>query len=343
MTSTTYASPLTSVSVIAGIAAQLSRGGGSALPAALLDLDRYVGGTATVVLSRLGERRWDSLHVGRAAPVAAPVPAPSPAPSPATVSGHRSVELPLRRGARLLGWLRVDGLPPTASTEVLATVADILALVLTATSTGAVDDLLADADLDCEQLADELHDGTAQALVAARYATDLAARTLRATPGDAISTRARQQVAAARAAVQEALVGVRQTIWWQRSRRDSDLLVALLALVERQRAAGLAELRIAVVPPGGDVTRGLRPAVVVTAYRLVQALLRPPSGPLTLVLRRGDGLLDLDLRGGRVLDDAAFGRWLRRADALGGHATLSHARVRLLLPDDLPRPTGCPA
>jgi len=54
-------------------------------------------------------------------------------------------------------------------------------------------------------------------------------------------------------------------------------------------------------------------------------------------------LLDLDLRGGRVLDDAAFGRWSRRADALGGHATLSHARVRLLLPDDLPRPTGCPA
>ena len=159
----------------------------------------------------------------------------------------------------------MDGLPPTASNEVLATVADILALVLTATSTGAVDDLLADADLDCEQLADELHDGTAQALVAARYATDLAARTLRATLGDAISTRARQQVADARAAVQEALVGVRQTIWWQRSRRDSDLLVALLALVERQRAAGLAELRIAVVPPGGDVTRGLRPCLLYTS------------------------------------------------------------------------------
>jgi Histidine kinase len=339
VTSTTYASPLTSVSVIAGIAAQLSRGGASALPAALLDLDRYVGGTATVVLSRLGGRRWDSLHIGRAAPI----PAPSPAPSPAPVSGQRSVELPLRRGARLLGWLRVDGLPPTASTEVLATVADILALVLTATSIGAVDDLLADADLDCERLADELHDGPAQALVAARYATDLAARTLRATPGDAISTRAQQQVADARAAVQEALVGLRQTIWWQRSRCDSDLLLALLALVERQRAAGLAELRIAVVPPGGDLTRGLRPAVVVTAYRLVQALLRPPSGPLTLVLRRGDGLLDLDLRGGRVLDDAAFGRWSRRVDALGGHAMLSHARVRLLLPDDLPRPTGWPA
>lgn len=264
--------------------------------------------------------------------------APGPRTADRRPSEPAKLDFPLYQGKRLLGWLCTDGITVPHRIDVVSAVADMVALALAEPRPAVVERLLVEAEADREAVADELHDGTAQALVAARYATDLAVRSLRAGAGD-VSALARggRQLEQARGAVQQALVGVRQTIWWQRSRGNSDLLTALLALADRQSASAAAELRIAVVPPGRDITRDLRPAVVATAYRLIQELLRSAGGPVTLVLRRPGELLELDLRGGRQ-DAPACGRWLQRVRVLGGGVTLDGGRLRVTLPAGLEIP-----
>ncbi len=84
--------------------------------------------------------------------------------------------------------------------------------------------MLALAEADADAAADGLHDGALQALVVARYAADAAVR-----GGDP---------AAARDAVQEALVALRRAVWLLRPRGAQGLLEAL-----RQLAAHVAGRR----------------------------------------------------------------------------------------------------
>jgi signal transduction histidine kinase len=312
LSSTTYATPVDDLMVIGGIASMLARRGAPALPAALQALDRYVGGACTL---RPPEGNPD-------------LPQPR-------IADSDCVDFPLYQGNRLLGWLRACGMAPPYRIEVVAAVADVVALSLTAPHPDLFEELLVDIDVDRDVLADELHDGVAQALVAARYATDLAGRGLRTGPlGTASAPVAGAELERARAAVQEALIGVRQVIWWQRSRGGADLLGTLLALADRQRAAGAPELRIAVLPPGGDATRGLRPAVAVTAYRLVQEALRYPGGAVTLLVRRTEAVVELELRGNRIVEAVAGSRWSRQVAVLGGRLTVAAGRLQVSLPVD---------
>lgn len=325
MSSTTFTSPAQDLMVVAGIASLLARQGTPGLPAALQTLDRHVGGASTVRLPAGGRGAL---------------------PQPRLAETDR-LEFPLYQGTRLLGWLSAAGLVPPYHLEVLTAVADVLALTLTAPRPDLLDALVLDVDTDRDVLADELHDGVAQALVAARYAADLAARGLRARP--TADSAAVVELDQARAAVQDALISLRRTIWWQRGRCGTSLLSILLALADQQRSAGAAELRIAILPAaaaahapagrrgpslpaGADVTWGLRPAVTVTAYRCVQEVLRSHGGPVSLLLRRTEGLLTLELRSGRGAELAGSARWARQVEALGGQFTATGGRLRLSLP-----------
>lgn len=169
-------------------------------------------------------------------------------------------------------------------------------------------DLLAAVDAEVDALADHLHDGVLQALVVARYATDAAVR-----GGDPN---------VARNAVQEALVGLRRTVWLLRPRGHDDLCAALADLSARCVSAGMPPLEL-------DLDRGaadrLSPIARATAYRFVQAATARGATAVSLhsdgdtaVLRVPDG----------ELGDAAG--WSARAAALGG--SVEHpAQLRLPL------------
>lgn len=171
--------------------------------------------------------------------------------------------------------------------------------------------LLAAADDDLDAVADRLHDGALQALVFARYACDAVARG--ADP------------ALARDAVQEALVALRGEVWQLRPRGGQGSVGAL--------AEALADLSAQLVSAGGAGLRlrlaavRLAPAAAAAAYRLVQELARPRTGPLDVRLS-ADGVLDVDAP---LTDPTA---WLLRAAALGGGLVASTSTTRLQLPTD---------
>ena len=173
--------------------------------------------------------------------------------------------------------------------------------------------LLAAADADADALADRLHDGVLQSLVAARYAADLALR-----GGDP---------ALVRGAVQEALVALRREVWQLRPRSEDDLDRALRALSAQRVAAGGDPLDLgldAPLPAGG-----LAASAVALAYRLVQAASLDP-GPVRVGLACSGGTAVLSVTGGPL--DAAV--WDARARALGGRfeAVSPGRTARLLLP-----------
>ena len=158
--------------------------------------------------------------------------------------------------------------------------------------------LLAAADADADALADRLHDGALQALVVARYASDLAVR----GGGDAVLVRN---------AVQDALVALRREVWQLRPRPEADLGTALRVLSSQRAAAGGAPLDLGtdVALPAGR----LAPAAVALACRLVQAACLD-AGPVRVRLTCSGGIAVLSVTGG-LLDPAV---WTARARALGG-------------------------
>lgn len=217
----------------------------------------------------------------------------------------RVVELPVlgRSGARL-GTLSVSG-SHAADLPLLRGAAAVLGLALVP----AADYLESEHDA----LADALHDGPVQSLVVARYASDAAVR-----GGDA---------AAARDAVQHALVDVRRFLWHLRPRGSNGLVGALEQLSHQLVEAGgepiglLGEVEVAAL---------LRGAPAVLTYRLVQALAGPQNPPVRVLLRtEGNTLLvDIDTSGELPAPD----RWERRTRALGGELTTTAGRIRLALP-----------
>lgn len=213
-----------------------------------------------------------------------------------TVVGARPSQLPALRAAAAVLALAVGA--HTACT------ADAAALLL-------------DGDEDGDLLADALHDGPVQALVVARYACDSAVR-----GGDP---------ALARDAVQEAVVGLRRTMWHLRARGQEDLPAALAALSERLGEAGQPAPAL-LLDPAADAQLAAPERAL--AYRLVQAVARDAGTPVRVALRRApDGVL-LDVDGGRPLD--APDRWRRRVRALGGDLSSSAGRLRLRLPARTP-------
>jgi signal transduction histidine kinase len=127
------------------------------------------------------------------------------------------------------------------------------------------------AESDAAAAADALHDGALQALVVARYAADAAVR-----GGDA---------AAARDAVQDALVALRRAVWLLRPRGDQGLLEALGQLAAQVVAAGGAPVVLDVDEALAEALDAeLAPGAATAAYRLVQRA--AGDAPLTVRVRR---------------------------------------------------------
>ena len=241
---------------------------------------------------------------------------------PADVGQDAVLELPLRAGSRDLGVLSVAGARPS-QLPILRAAASVLGLALSRTLRPGLDDsvidLVAAADAEADAAADLLHDGPVQALVVAHYAADAAAR-----GGD---------TGAAREAVQGALVELRRALWHLRPRSDSGLASALGLLSGRLEEAGNAPLGFVL---DEVLTATLPPAVVSTAYRVVQAVAIPPGAdPVRVALRREGLAVVLDVEGGAPLSDPE--RWRSRVAALDGSLTCTDGRVRLAVP--LPAPT----
>ena len=235
-----------------------------------------------------------------------------------------TVELPVTAGGREIGVLSVVGARPS-QLPVLRAVAAVLALALSRTprvpAAETAAELVAAADAEADAAADLLHDGPVQALVVAHYAAEAAAR-----GGDP---------AAAREAVQAALVELRRSLWHLRPRGPGEggLPAALGLLSARLEEAGR--------PPLGFVldelvAAALPSAVSSTAYRLVQAVALPDDAePVRVALRREGASVVLDLDGGAPLHDRE--RWAGKARALGGSLTCTGARTRLAIPLTSPR------
>lgn len=167
--------------------------------------------------------------------------------------------------------------------------------------------LLTAADADLDALADRLHDGALQSLVAARYACDAV-------------TRGADPVLA-RDAVQEALVTLRREVWLLRPRTEQGLPSALADLAAQLVSAGRAGLHLQV-----DPAVRMPPACVAAAYRLVQDLLG--QTPLHLRLSTDGARVALALDA--PLPDPRA--WTLRADALGGELVATATTTLLLLP-----------
>jgi hypothetical protein len=215
-------------------------------------------------------------------------------------------EVPVYGGSgALAGTLTVSG-GSAADLPALRSVAAVLGLAL---APRAVDD----SEQALDDLADALHDGPVQSLVVARYASDAAAR-----GGDP---------AAARDAVQAALIEARRFLWRVRPRGSAGLVEALDQLSTHLVEAGGHPLAVL-----GDVeaAAALRGPMGVLAYRLVQTLAEGVSATLRVALRADAESLTVDVAAS--LDDDQRDRWNRRAQGLGGTLTTSASRTRLVLP-----------
>ncbi len=173
------------------------------------------------------------------------------------------------------------------------------------------------AEAEADAAADALHDGALQALVVARYAADAAVR-----GGDP---------AAARDAVQEALVALRRAVWLLRPRGRQGLLEALQQLAVQVADAGGAPVVLDVDETVAAVLEAeLAPAAATAAYRLVQRA--AGAAPMTVRVRRTTSGLRVALD--VPLTDPA-GEALR-ARAVGGALLATRDGASLHLP--MPRP-----
>ncbi len=178
---------------------------------------------------------------------------------------------------------------------------------------------LALADLSTTTAADRLHDGPVQALVAARYAADLAVR-----GGDPTVVRD---------AVQLALVELRAALWHLRPRTAGAGLAAALDLLSAQLVRdGKPALTLDLDLPAED-----DPVFAALAYRLVQAAALAPADPtVSVVVRRTPAGSSLTVTGGADAFDGPG--WSEAVAALGGRLTLTAQSLELDLPCN-PAPT----
>lgn len=315
------------------LAVHLGREGAPGLPGALHLLVESTG-ARSAVLRRSGTG-GELVAAAGGLLQALPLLRGGPRPS------RSAVELPVSDACgRPLATLVVDGAPP-ATLPALRSACTVLSLVLAhpvgrdalAEDPLDVGALLADAEQDLSTLADALHDGPVQELVAARYAADAAVLT-----GDG---------AAVRQAVQTALVSLRRTMWQLRPRGSRGLVPALEALSRRLVETGLPPLSLELATEV-DV---LPPTAAVVAYRLVQALAATPGTdapehePIVVRVAVEDvpgsrSVVVVSLTGGLALREPA--RWRRAAVALGGDLLVRPGRVRLTLPAVPPEPAVPP-
>ena len=205
------------------------------------------------------------------------------------------IPVPARAGATLT----VTGARPS-HLSALRAAANVLALALARTGGPALMDAAAE---ELDELADSLHDGAVQALVVAKLAADAAVR-----GGDA---------AAARDAVQEALVGMRRAMWQIRPRGGSGLGEALAQLSAQRVDAGLPALGLVLDVDLTGTTGAL-------AYRIAQA-----AAATRVATRRVAEGVSVDIDGGPLPHPEL---WAARARVLGGDLFSSAGRIRLVLP-----------
>lgn len=311
----------TAHSVVGRVAVLLGHEGVAGLPEALALLVEATS-ARSAVLRRAGGA--GELLAGAGDVVRAVDPRPGPR--------RDTVELTVRGPHRLeLAVLTVTGSRP-ADLPVLRSVGIVLGLVLAADVApgplaASAAALLLDAETDSDRLADALHDGPVQELVAARYAADAALR----AGGD---------LALVRESVQGALVALRRTLWQLRPRGRDGLADALGALSERLVEGGAPALRLLLDP----LPDAPPPAAALTAYRLVQALGLAAAAPLTVRLHPEHGpggpAVVLLVDGAEGLPDAD--RWQRACSALGASLTVRPGRVRLVVPVPDPTPAAAP-
>lgn len=287
--------------LVADFAATLAAGGRAALPTALDELVLVLGLRSAVLRDPVhdGDLRavaGDVVHAVPRARLLEPVPAP-----------EAVVELPVRVAGRLVRTLTVVGARPS-QLPALRACAAVVGLALCdrppATPVLALAVLQTDDD-DAEQIANALHDGPVQDLVAARYATDVALRGGELMP--------------ARDAVQIALVALRQTLWFLRPRGAAGLAPALAALSRHLEETGRPGLELRL---DETACAALAPAVASAGYRLVQAVV-PPAGAAPAVVAVGwDGArVVLEIDGGTRLPAAE--RWSARARTVAADLHLS--------------------
>ncbi|MGZ4617962.1 MAG: histidine kinase [Frankiaceae bacterium] len=266
------------------------------------------------------------------------------------------LRVPLRGGQRLAGVLELTPAPPAnspwaAGSLALSLFADVLAMSVrcarTAANarTGAGQFLLAE-EADRAQLAEGLHDGLVQALVAARYLIDLALQ-----PG-AENSPVAPVLDDAREAVRDALAEARHLLGWLRPRPGNNVPVVseVESVVRREADRSPAASVVLSVDPSADIP--VPPVVAAAAYRLVQCAVdsaharmrddrptcRPDDGDdeddrLRIGIRCHSGSLQLTFPA--ALADgscAAMARWLDRAKLLGGSARIERGALVVRLP-----------
>ncbi len=185
----------------------------------------------------------------------------------------------------------------------------------------ALDRLLVLEERERGALADRLHDGPLQDLVATRYLADL---TVQAAARSATPASVAERLGAVRDAAQDALVGTRRLLGSLTARcaDGTGLTQALAALGTAAGAAGGGG-GLAVEVQAADAGT-LPPGIAIVAYRLVQALLADTAerGATTAVVRarRTSEALEVSVAGSVApdLEAAAVARWVVRIGMLGG-------------------------
>lgn len=186
----------------------------------------------------------------------------------------------------------------------------------------ALDRLLVLEERERGALADRLHDGPLQDLVATRYLADL---TVQAAAHSATPATVAERLGAVRDAAQDALVGTRRLLGSLTARcaDGTGLTQALAALGTAAGAAGGGGGGLAVEVQAADAGT-LPPGIAIVAYRLVQALLADTAerGATTAVVRarRTSEALEVSVAGSVApdLEAAAVARWVVRIGMLGG-------------------------
>ncbi len=194
----------------------------------------------------------------------------------------------------------------------------------------ALDRLLVLEERERGALADRLHDGPLQDLVATRYLADL---TVQAAARSATPATVAERLGAVRDAAQDALVGTRRLLGSLTARcaDGTGLTQALAALGTAGGGAGGAAGGRAGGAAGGLAVEvqaadagTLPPGIAIVAYRLVQALLADTAerGATTAVVRarRTSEALEVSVAGSVSpdLEAPAVARWVVRIGMLGG-------------------------
>jgi signal transduction histidine kinase len=188
------------------------------------------------------------------------------------------------------------------------------------------------AELDRGRLAESVHDGLLQNLIAARYLADLAC--------DDSSPEPLREV---RAALQAAIVDARRLLGrlQPRTMSHSGLSGGLAALVAAVRAAH-PEVEVDLTTP--EETGSLPPVAAITAYRMVQsavydALLRGARRIEVAVRVDGPRLsVLLGWKGATREPGEEVRRWCERVTALGGVTSTLPTGLSVTLPLSEPEP-----